>query len=270
VFGARVETPIDAALLARTILKELLEGLYEGSGSCLGLPALRAGSFVQIRGIGKRFSGTYRLRKVTHAIGANGYRTSFEVTQRSSSTILSAFRRYLDETPPPSAPRRFDGVMVATVTGASELRSVPPEVPLGRVKLKFPWLSDSSESAWARIATPDGGMYFRPSEGEEVLVAFENGDLSKPVVLGTLWNVEHLPPEQNVDGTNRVRLIKSPSGHTIKFDDTPGLGTLVIEHNKGGSVTFGPDGSVTISSPRNLTLQAAGSITLSATSVDVV
>ena len=40
--------------------------------------------------MGTRFSGTYRMRKVTHTIDDNGFRTSFEVTQRSGANLLGA------------------------------------------------------------------------------------------------------------------------------------------------------------------------------------
>src|SRR5207244_1861939 len=120
----------------------------------IGLPQLRAGQFVRIEGAGKRFSGTYRLRKVTHSIGNSGYETSFEVSQRGSSTILSAIRKFMDTEDPPDKPRKFYGVAVGKVTNNKELLAVPPELPLGRVKVSFPWLSDKAESPWARVATP--------------------------------------------------------------------------------------------------------------------
>ena len=48
-----VENPLDATVLAQSLLSNLLEGLYEGTGSCIGLPGLRAGQFVEVRGRGQ-------------------------------------------------------------------------------------------------------------------------------------------------------------------------------------------------------------------------
>src|SRR2546426_9457473 len=63
---------------------------------------------------------------------------------------------------------------------------------LGRVKIRFPWLSEDNESWWARIAAPmagkERGAYFLPEVDDEVLVAFEHGDVNFPYVLGALWN----------------------------------------------------------------------------------
>ena len=68
--------------------------------------------------------------------------------------------------------------------------NVDPE-KLGRVKVKYPWLGDDAESHWARVARPsagkDYGFLWFPDSHEEVLVAFEHGDLAYPIVIGSLW-----------------------------------------------------------------------------------
>ena len=90
---------------------------------------------------------------------------------------------------------RFFGVTLGLVTNNQD-----PE-KLGRIKVKFPWLSDEDESNWARIITPmagdDRGMFFLPEVDDEVLVAFEQGDMRFPFVLGSLWNGQDKPPETN-------------------------------------------------------------------------
>ena len=77
----------------------------------------------------------------------------------------------------------------------------------GRVKLTFPWLSDDYVSDWARTVQPgagkDRGWPVLPEVGDEVLVAFEQGDFSRPTVLGGLYNgVDTMPsgPADLVDG----------------------------------------------------------------------
>ena len=97
----RSKSSDDALAEAKSIMQEILEGMYEGSGNCIGIPTLRAGQYISIQGVGKRFSGTYRIRKVTHTIDDSGYRTSFEVTQRSGTSFLPLLRKSLQETPSP-------------------------------------------------------------------------------------------------------------------------------------------------------------------------
>src|SRR5205085_12104872 len=69
---------------------------------------------------------------------------------------------------------------------------------LARVKVSFPWYSRPEDSFWARLATPmtgrNYGTYFLPDVKDEVLVAFERGDIRFPYVVGSLWNGTDKPP----------------------------------------------------------------------------
>jgi uncharacterized protein involved in type VI secretion and phage assembly len=99
-----------------------------------------------------------------------------------------------------------------------------------RIKVRFPWLpngdeSGGEESDWCRCATMgaggDRGMFVLPEVGDEVLVAFEHGDIGRPFIIGSLWNSHsdnktHL---DNKDGKNNKRTFKSRSGHMLQFDD---------------------------------------------------
>ena len=286
-----IDNPLDAMLLAKSILQSILEGMYEGTGSCVGLPDLRAGGYVSMRGVGKRFSGTYRVRKVTHTIDDNGYHTSFDITQRSHSSLIGLLRKQIVEEPSPDQPERFYGVVLAKVVDNKEAMAVPPKPPIGRVKVSFPGLSDNFTSGWAPCAAPmaggNRGFYALPEVGDQVLVAFEHGDLTQPYVIGSLWNVDDRPPASNLDGLNNKRVIKSRSGHTITFDDTRPASKLVIEDNLGNSITFddtappgkftiqvgkpgssitldGKDGSITLNAMGNLTIKATGMISIEA------
>lgn len=264
-----VENPLDAIVLAKSLLQDILEGMYEGTGTCVGIPDLRAGSFVAIQGVGKRFSGTYRVRKVTHTIDDSGFRTEFEITQRSHSSLLGMLRKQMLEEPSPNEAERFYGVVVGEVLDNKEIMDVPPKVPFGRVKVSFPGLSENFSSGWAPCATPmagkNMGFYALPEPGDQVLVAFEHGELSKPYVIGSIWNARQGPPATNVDGQNSQRVIKSRAGHTITFDDTLNVGKLIIEDKLGSSITLNAtDGSITISAKGNLTIQANGTISLEA------
>lgn len=113
--------------------------------------------------------------------------------------------------------RRIEGIVLGIVTNNQDPENV------GRVKVKFPWLEDSDESYWARVATlmagNDRGTFFLPEVEDEVLVAFDHGDINHPYVIGTLWNGVDAPPETNENGKNNIRKIKSRSGHEIIFDD---------------------------------------------------
>ncbi|MEM7119207.1 MAG: phage baseplate assembly protein V [Chloroflexota bacterium] len=111
---------------------------------------------------------------------------------------------------------------------------------LGRVKVTFPHL-DGEESNWARLATlmagKNRGSFFRPEVGDEVLVAFLQGNIRYPFIIGSLWNGKDMPPP--ADGKvkeNNWRFIKSRSGHTLKFDDTKDREQVEIKTKSGHCV----------------------------------
>ena len=132
---------------------------------------------------------------------------------------------------------RVYGVVIGVVTNNDD-----PD-KLGRVKVKFPWLSDDDESFWAPLSVPMAGngrgTYFLPEVDDKVLVAFEHGDPRFPFVLGSVWSGYDKPPEENDGGKNDVRVIRSRSGHQIRLDDKDGEERIEIV-DKGGksSIVF--------------------------------
>lgn len=256
--GECVKSPFDAALFAKALLQEVFDGMYEGSGSCIGLPELQAGTFVSILGVGKRFSGKYRLKKVSHTMDGAGYRTNFEVTQRGGGTLLSVLRKSMLESPAPNRAQRFYGTVLGKVT-----QNFDPQ-GLGRVQVVFPCFSDTDESAWARCATPMAGggegMYFLPDIGDEVMVMFEHGDFNKPMVVGSLWNGTARPPVGKTDNSNYVRTIQTAAGHRVVLDDTPGKEELTLQDKSGSLIRLKQDGSIELSAKKDLLLQAKGNI----------
>jgi uncharacterized protein involved in type VI secretion and phage assembly len=117
---------------------------------------------------------------------------------------------------------------------------------LGRLKVKFPWFSDDHETDWVRMTTfmagGERGNFFLPEVGDEVLVAFENGNIDRPYVIGALWNGVDKPPETNSDGKNNIRKIKSRSGHELIFNDEESKENVEI-HTKAGHRIFLDDKS---------------------------
>jgi uncharacterized protein involved in type VI secretion and phage assembly len=172
----------------------------------------------------------------------------------------------IDVLAPPSASEksgRVFGVVVGIVTNNQD-----PD-KMGRVRMKFPWLSDDHESWWARIATPMAGggrgVYFLPEVQDEVLVAFDHGDIRFPYVVGALWNGKDAPPENNGDGQNNRRVIHSRSGHIIRLDDEEGSEKIEIIDKTGSNsiVIKSSDNSMAISCAGKFSIHASQGITLS-------
>lgn len=119
------------------------------------------------------------------------------------------------------------GVITALVVD-----NVDPE-SFGRIRVQFNWLEEGSQSFWARVVTPmagnERGIYFLPEIGDEVLIAFEHGKVEYPIVIGSLWNGQDLPAQNNDDGENNIRQILSRSGHSLTFDDSEGEEKMKLE-----------------------------------------
>ncbi|WP_332979271.1 phage baseplate assembly protein V [Microcoleus sp. A003_D6] len=164
---------------------------------------------------------------------------------------------------------RFYGVTVGIVTNNKD------EEGLGRVKVKFPWLSETDESYWARVLTPmagkQRGLYFLPEVDDEVLVAFERGDISSPYILGGLWNGQDKPPESNSDGKNNLRVIKSRSGHQIILDDTENAEKITIRDGTGKNqiVIDSKNNAISIEGEKDISIKATGKISLESSDGDI-
>lgn len=69
----------EANLIALAHLETAALEFISGRGSTIGNPQLLARQVVELKGLGRRFSGRYYVVSTTHTISANGYRTDFEV-----------------------------------------------------------------------------------------------------------------------------------------------------------------------------------------------
>ena len=174
------------------------------------------------------------------------------------------------------------GVVVGVVTNNQD-----PD-KLGRVKVKLPWLDDQDESNWARIATTmagnNRGTFFLPEVDDEVLLAFEHGNVAKPYVIGGLWNGVDAPVRDNADGKNNLRVIRSRAGHEVILNDEDGKEQVEIKTKAGHQVLLddtsgsekiaivdkGGDNKIEIDSAAgSIAITAKTKITLKAPTVEV-
>ena len=100
-------------------------------------------------------------------------------------------------------------------------------------------------SPWVRVATPSattgGGTYFKPQVGDEVLVNYDNNNIERPYVVGSLFSKNVPTPEEANSFTNAKSgllsgastYIVSPNGHHIAFSD-PTDGQKLMAGVQGG------------------------------------
>lgn len=150
----------------------------------------------------------------------------------------------------------INGVVIGVVSNTED-----PD-KLGRIKVKFPWLSPEAESTWARVvslfAGKEKGIVFFPEIDDEVLIAFQNGNINMPFVIGSLWNGVDAPPETNEDGKGDIKMIKTRAGHTIKFSDKEGEEKIeIIDSSEANSFTIdAKENKISIVSKQDIELSA--------------
>ena len=157
----------------------------------------------------------------------------------------------------------------------------------GRVKVKLPWSPDPSGASyevWARLvvlmAGNNRGTWFIPDINDEVLVAFEGGDVRRPYVIGALWNGSDRSP-QSMDGAgqNNLKVIRSRNGVKMTMDDNSGQERFILETPGGQRITMkdGPGSVEIVDSNGNsikletsgVTVTASSKVTINASLVEV-
>jgi len=112
----------------------------------------------------------------------------------------------------------------------------------GRIKVQFHWdrdgKYDGSSSCWVRVATlwagKNYGTVFLPRIGMEVVVAFEEGDPDRPIVVGCVYNADCMPPHVLPDNKT-MSGIKTRSSPRAGSDN---LNELRFEDKKGEEMIF--------------------------------
>jgi phage protein D/phage baseplate assembly protein gpV len=294
VTAHNVGTQQEAKQLAQAVLDEVAGEFIQLEGTCVGDPKVRAGQQVQIKGVGQRYDGKYYVTATRHTLTPHeGYRTGFTVSGRQPVTLAALLgggngsagaaagnhRAYRGLG---GSSGRHAGVVVGLVTNVKP--SGNDAKYEGSVKVKFPWLADDQDSHWARLATPMAGagrgFYFLPEVNDEVLVAFEHGDINRPYVVGALWNGKDQPPAKSAnvvgsDGKVNQRILKTRSGHTITFDDStdkPGITVVdktgnnkIVIDSKNNKVTITSDGALEITAPKGDVAIKGKTLTMEAT-----
>ncbi|WP_420111887.1 phage baseplate assembly protein V [Pseudactinotalea sp.] len=251
-------------------------GRVSGRGSAIFLPQLRPGGEVEIHGAGSA-DGLYYVREVTHRTDASSLRTEFVVGDRAPVQLSDPWR-----SPPRLSSLRRHGVTIGIVDNVND----PEE--LGRVRVSLAGMAEHTSSAWARVlslgAGKGHGLVMLPEVDDEVLVAFEDDDVRRPVVLGGLFGAKTqvAGPAPVDSGRVESRHLMSRNGHRVAIADGGANGEFVqmalagdakrvhlgkdgteiaadntpLKISSGGaSISFDGNGNITISA-QSLTLSA--------------
>jgi uncharacterized protein involved in type VI secretion and phage assembly len=214
-----VDQPIadanEAKKMADALFNELSDEFVQADAQAVGNPEIRPGRVVKLSGnmMGK-YAGDYYITETHHLFSERAYTSSFSVRGLRGGDLLSLLS--------PATPLQpGQTLLIGKVTN-----NVDPD-DLGRVRVKFPTLTDEHESQWARVvaigAGKSRGFHCLPEIDDEVLVGFEHGDIHRPFVIGGLWNGTDATPETangSVTNSNvQLRTFKTRVGHYLQFVD---------------------------------------------------
>jgi phage protein D len=205
--------------IAQSLYNELSGEYVQADARAEGNPEIRPGKTIKLKDLGK-YSGKYYVTETRHLFTGRVYTTEFSVRGLRDNDLLAVLS---------PQPRLQPGqtLLIGIVSNNKDPKK------WGRVRVKFPTLTEEHESDWARIvaigAGVNRGFDCLPEVNDEVLVGFEHGDIHRPFVIGGVWNGKDAPPanvdESVVGGKVRLRTFKTRTGHILQF----------VEEDKGSS-----------------------------------
>ncbi|PHM41232.1 type VI secretion system Vgr family protein [Xenorhabdus szentirmaii] len=157
---------------------------------------------------------------------------------------------------------KVTGLETAVVTGPKDKKIWTDKY--GRIKVKFRWdkddKKDDTRSCWIRVATYWAGWQYGnicvPRVGEEVVISFINGDPDKPLVVGSTYNNENMPPWELPEHETRVGIMSNTKGakhdkaNYLFFDDEPDKELFNLHAERDMNISVEKDKKVTIDGNR--------------------
>lgn len=215
---------------------------------------LKIGQEISISNVGPDNSeqsyGRYRITSLSHFCDqVLNYDNTFTAMSAESET---------PENSNPNAVRRS-----APIRGQVRDNADPDKY--GRVMVDYGWISGQEDTTpWIRCITPytmhHGGNFFVPEIGSDVLVAFEDGDMERPYVMGAFNTSpdQFCPDPAWGDATPDIKAIRTISGHTIEFHDVDGSEHIrIYDKDEVNEIIFDPvNNELKIHSTETLKLEA--------------
>ncbi|MEH3116009.1 type VI secretion system Vgr family protein [Pedobacter terrae] len=128
----------------------------------------------------------------------------------------------------------------------------------GRIKVKLKWECKTNDvTEWLRVITPDAGssdkvsknrgFVFIPEIGDQVALTFEEGNIARPIVLGSVF---HGRSGSGGSASNNSKSLTSKSGHTVQLND--GGGITIKDKTGGNHIIVDGNNKVTVTSTQTV------------------
>lgn len=128
---------------------------------------------------------------------------------------------------PNSSQQAFPGILIATV-----LENHNQEHP-GEIKVSYCFgVQGKNTSGWVPLCVPyvchQGGSYFLPEVGSQVVVSFILGNVERPIVLGSIWTEQMKVPETSLHPQNKIKSLQTKGGHKVTLLEEEGKESLEV------------------------------------------
>ena len=188
--------------------------------------------------------GSYILTSITHSASEGGFHSGQEVGQNHYANSFRSIPFSLVYRPPQMAVKpHVWGCQTAVVVGPSGEEIYTDKY--GRVKVQFHWdregRNNESSSCWIRVATHWAGQQWGaihlPRIGQEVVVDFLEGDPDRPLIVGSVYNADQMPPYALPDNKTQsgIKSDSSPRNggyNQIRFEDLNGKEEILVHAQK--------------------------------------
>lgn len=272
--GTLAEADLTSWSSAELMLSRLakIRGHVKFQGNVLAVP----GAMVMLEGLGDRFNGAAYVAGVHHHVSEGLWVTTTEIG-------LSP--QWFSETAPHIEAPGAVGQLPAVAnlqTGIVLKVDADPDDEY-RVQVQLPLLRTGQVGLWARLgsfyASNSFGAEFYPEVGDEVVVAFMNGDPRFPVILGSLYSKKNPPPtppdtannQKSIVTRSKLRIdffeeppaveISTPGKQSVRLDDKNK--TVTVKDMNGNTITMA-DSGITIDSASKITMTAKSDIAITA------
>ncbi|OIO71894.1 MAG: phage tail protein [Zetaproteobacteria bacterium CG1_02_53_45] len=129
-----------------------------------------------------------------------------------------------------------------------------------RLRLTVPSVLGEEVTGWALPCMPFGGLpdqgqFTVPQPGAQVWVEFEAGELAHPIWTGTFWQNDGDAPAALDGETPSKRMLKTPSGHILEFEDREGEEHIHLIHKAGSSMQIDENGTLALTDAQGASLR---------------
>ena len=272
----------EVAAVAKALAEQIAGTHAQLEGLAFGNPALKAGQAVSLGGAGQPFEGKYTVTSSRHTYENGEYNTHFFCYGHQDRTMLGLTGGGGGGAP--SSPA-FVTAPIPSVVSALVTNIKDPD-KLGRVKVKMPQWHDTVETDWLRVVAfgngKNRGNTWLPEVNDEVVVAFDHGDIRRGYVLGAVHNgvdkpdATHGASAVNGDGTLDKRALVSRAESYLLMDDTQGKEAVsvstkgdeyILKLDKGGTtIKLDSKGKVEIHGAQDITVKGDANVNIEAAS----